>query len=332
MTVADDPPRPPLDGVREHADYVEREYTHWTPRPADRERAAADREGRDARVKDYSTGRRTSETVDVCITVDSSTPASEAITAGGGLLGMNTAKSRPPERFPLDFLDFDFKSAGASFANHRAIVERERPRYAVAPDIEGRDAGRVFEQADDLNRYAETVIVVPKDIHPREVPSRFRVGLPFSRAFGTTMPDPELFVGVGPVHILGGSPTEQRTLYRRLRHEGLEVGSVDTSLPVLYARKGRVWYDRGQFGRPNVPFKQRLRASVEAMRAAWNPRLGITPSIPLEDWEEEPPEYLFHPQAPPRCQHSPCFRAAIADTEFTFCEVHQYDHPDPPRP
>lgn len=299
------------------------------------------------------------ETVDVCVTVRGrSEDASQGIADGGGLLGIDSAISRPDERFPVEFVDWPFReTTEPSWERHLEVVRREQPTYATAPDVDqGRDPDEVFEFADRLDLYADTVVVVPKVIEPRSVPSRFRVGLPFQKAFGgVSLPGEEPgeqqrgagqrqliegqpaatgleladFQDAGDVHVLGGSPAKQREL---LQH-GIEVGSVDGANIVAYARGGRVWTPSGQIsrGNPEWTFQQRVRASVEWMRAAWNPGARLRPSIMPTDEDWLDPEAVYDPyisRAPPPCQRPGCVRPSIAATRYTYCDVDRDTEPE----
>lgn len=295
------------------------------------------------------------ESVDVCVTVRGrSNAAAQAIVDGGGLLGIDSAISRPDTRFPIEFVDWPFReTTEPSWERHLEVVRREQPAYATAPDVEqGRDPAAVYAFADRLDHAADTVIVVPKAVDPRSVPSRFRVGLPFQAAFGgLTLPadqrrgpgqqqlvtsdlavtglDLAAFQDAGTVHVLGGAPSKQL----ELPEHGIDVGSVDGATIVAYARGGRVWTPHGQIsrGNPGWTFQQRVRASVEWLRLAWNPGARLRPSImPVdEDWLD--PEQVYDPyisQAPPPCQRSQCVRPAIAATRYVYCATHRDTEPD----
>lgn len=225
--------------------------------------------------------------VDVYATAEAPRPA-DAILASGAGLGMESSNNRPGDG-PIEFVDFPFTEPDASFEDHLAVVAREQPEVAVAPDVEdGRDPAQVYDQADQLlEAGADAVVVVPKDIHPLEVPTRFRVGVPLAN-FGdgddaqaaldgeTTVdaepvdwPWPE-YRDAGDLHLLGGSPTLQRLAGRYLPN----VASVDTSVPIMVAKKGglwaptrdRNWHDTGpeQFG-----LYERVTHSYDNMARTW---------------------------------------------------------------
>jgi hypothetical protein len=119
------------------------------------------------------------EPIDVCATAYG-TKAAEAISRSGAHLGYETSRSRPPDSLEIEFCDYNFRDR-TPFEEHLAAVEREQPKLAVAPDVQdAADLDEATEQADHLAEHAETVIMVPKGVHPTEIPDRHRVGLPLA--------------------------------------------------------------------------------------------------------------------------------------------------------
>ena len=130
--------------------------------------------------------------------------------------------------FPVDFVDINYKQGRAAWPNHLAFVREHRPKYAVAPDLMAiEDLGDVLAEAERLAAWAQTVIVVPK-VHGimASIPSEFAIGYSVPTSYGGT----ELWIGefVGRrVHLLGGSPRKQATIWRYLSGD---VRSVDGNL------------------------------------------------------------------------------------------------------
>lgn len=184
--------------------------------------------------------------IDVIVTVIGSEANARAIRRGGGLVGMRS--SATPPGGPVAFVDWPYQLADPSVEEHVTVVREQRPRYAVAPDVEGDwTLPDVVDVADELAAYAETVIVVPKAAAPGRVPDRFRLGVPFRQGFETPIGANAFpaYRGHGPVHVLGGNPNEQL----RLREEfGFDVGSVDTPLILAWADFGRVFVAAGGGG------------------------------------------------------------------------------------
>lgn len=190
---------------------------------------------------------------DVIVTVEGrSQETIRAIRAGGGLVGTRSAFELSAD-LGIEFVDWPFvedqqRDGGFPVDEHLAAVRRHSPRYAVAPDIEeGRSLDEVVGIADDLAQHAETVIVVPKEVPPGAVPSRFRIGVPFRDGFSTNLGTNTFsdFDGLPNVHVLGGNPNKHFEL--RDRHR-LDVRSVDTPLPLSWANFGRVFVGGGAGG------------------------------------------------------------------------------------
>lgn len=186
---------------------------------------------------------------------------SRAAHEAGALVGFETSHNPPPEDVPVNFCDFPFTDPSATFEDHLEAVRRHEPAIAVAPDVErGRRLSEVLDAADALSRHAQTVVIVPKSVHPREVPDRYRVGLPLAD-FGSGAPWTVWdYTGHGPVHLLGGPPSRQLTVRQHLR-----VASVDTASPIKAATFGSVWNGAGWDERPDLDMYERVEASYRAM-------------------------------------------------------------------
>lgn len=212
---------------------------------------------------------------------------------GRALLGIPSHKN-VPSGYTVDFVDWPFEESAPSWNTHKAVVRRNRPRYAVAPDVErGRSLEQVIDLADDLRQYADCVIVVPKEVAPAQIPDRFRVGLPFQPNFGSggvQIGQQELgastgnsvrdFAGpdVGGVHVLGGAPHDQL----RIPDFGVDVRSVDTSLPLLYGRYGDVWFEEGRVEMDDLTLYERIEGTLRNMLIAWG-HSGVQPTLTLEE-------------------------------------------------
>lgn len=185
-----------------------------------------------------------------------------AIRASDAHLG---ATSDTPTLHPPAFVDFPFTNPDATFADHLVRVRTVEPRLAVAPDIEnGRTPETVIEQADQLARHAETVIIVPKSVHPSRVPDRFRVGVPLA-SFGSGAPWSTWdYRHCRSVHLLGGGPTRQHHAAACLSG----VDSLDTSALGKLCRFG--YWDSGTLDAPeDWDYRRRLRESLDNYVASW---------------------------------------------------------------
>lgn len=186
--------------------------------------------------------RRMGNGVDVIVTTLGGEQTARAVRAGGGLVGMRSSET-PPEGIPIEFVDWPFMLDNPSIEAHVDAVRSIRPKYAVAPDIDGRHpVSEVIEVGDRLDKYAQNVIVVPKVEPVDVVPDRFVVGVPFRNEWDTDIGVNEYIDFAGrPVHILGGNPTGQIELARRFDYDVL---SVDSPNVLAWADAGRVWVAR----------------------------------------------------------------------------------------
>jgi len=166
------------------------------------------------------------------------------------------------------FLDFPFTDPSATFSDHLTVVEAVEPELTVAPDVErGRTLDEVVRMADELAQHADDVIVVPKTVRPRAVPDRFRVGVPVAK-FGSSAPWGLFeYTGTGPVHVLGGPPSDQLEVGHTL-----PVASVDTSTLGQRARFGSWDRDRGAIDSPDGSwgYRRRLEHALTEYWHAWN--------------------------------------------------------------
>lgn len=150
-------------------------------------------------------------------------------------------------------------------ADHIEAVKEDRPLIAVAPDVTDERDGNSFEVADELAKYAENVIVVPKAMSARKVPSRFRVGIPCQKRFGQVPPRPIWeYQQCEEVHLLGGSPLVQSEIADKIGE--YRVKSLDTASPIAAAQSGKVWgrpfKSTEWYDSPRRSYYERVEASL----------------------------------------------------------------------
>lgn len=96
----------------------------------------------------------TTGAVDVVLTVNGGDEISRAVADSPALLGFETGRYRPPDDLSVGFCDWPFTHPNATFEDHLDIVREERPKYAVAPDVEGDyDLRAVLSLARKLDQY-----------------------------------------------------------------------------------------------------------------------------------------------------------------------------------
>lgn len=280
--------------------------------------------------------------VDVVTTVNGGYFPSLAILRAGGLVGLRSDNQRPPMEVPIEFVDWPFEDGAFTterWERHLQLVTREEPRLAVAPDAnENIDYGRVLEYADELRKVAGTVIVVPKAVHPSEVPDEYRVGMPCQERFGPTpWPWPE-YQHAGPkgVHLLGGSPSK----HAEIRRYYIPIRSLDTASVVKSAHFGSYWQDGG-WNEGDFGMYPTLERSVRGMVEFFNEKppseftfdlpLGMQKKLKLpateplsdEEWEDIELAYRL---AGARGARAPCMEPDCTDPmigETSYCTAHQ---------
>lgn len=184
---------------------------------------------------------------------------------------MGSARRRALRLWPRQQLAGGLK-AGRSNKEKRAVgsVARScRPRLAVAPDVNDyTNFEDALAWADELSLYADTVIVVPKAVHPTDVPDYYRVGMPCQERFG---PPPWKWLEYRPckeVHFLGGSPVKHREIVKY----GVPMESLDTSVPLTSAGWGDFWNGRKweNTSKQEDFFYENLERSYRNLRVGFN--------------------------------------------------------------
>jgi len=168
--------------------------------------------------------------------------------------------------FPPDFIDQDWKKSrckaheefGAPSCDLCALKRSElrpvymerlaghRPTQATVLDWEWESQlSEVLEWAEDAAAYAAIIIIIPKvvggiDLLPQTVGSKkVHLGYSVATSYGATTVTPMEFKN-RPVHLLGGSPQEQKWLWLR---SGMNVVSVDGNMHLKMATKHNAFFD-----------------------------------------------------------------------------------------
>lgn len=201
---------------------------------------------------------------DVYMTVQGrSEDTTKAIVGSDAYLGVESSHEWLSQYTP-EFVDFPFTDPDATFSDHLSVVREVEPALTVAPDIEkGRALSDVVATADVLNAHADTVVVVPKSVHPSTVPERFRVGVPLAD-YGSGAPWAAWdYQDCGPVHLLGGGPARQLTTAKCI-----PVASVDTATLGKTSRFG--YWDGGSTDAPDGwDYRRRLYESLNNYADVW---------------------------------------------------------------
>lgn len=265
------------------------------------------------------------------------------------LLGYESHRSAPPNGERVDFVDWPFnRDFDPDFEDHLDVVKRERPKLAVAPDIEnGRSLEDVLELADRMDPYVQdAVIVVPKEAHPGDVPDRYRVGLPLAN-WGSddeqnTLED---YAQAGSVHFLGGTPKTQLDAARVV-----QPASIDSSTIGKAASFGNIWVrpkptpqyeqgshpcERSEYGegpaiyiaKQRYSYLDRVITSLRNIVVAWSDRYGYQDAIEYREWPYNAEAgvsdlaWSMAGRAPPPCQEPDCYEL-VEGIESYYCPDH----------
>lgn len=185
----------------------------------------------------------------------------------GWLPGARYTNLRDIRRFDrLGFLDINWKNY--NFIKHLEAARETRPLLTVARDIENLDhLSQTLDEAYQLLEYAETVVVVPKDLRLTDriddmIPSAFGLGFSVPTRYGGTAIPTSSFRR--PVHLLGGRPDIQRRLAREM-----PIATLDCNRFTLDAGFGD--YFDGERFRPHPAggYETCLRASLVNINRLW---------------------------------------------------------------
>lgn len=145
-----------------------------------------------------------------------------------------------------DYFDYDH-------AQHLAVVSEIKPKYATVRDVMSKkqcqkdgieyfELAQILDWAEELNDYAQNVIVIPKYDCLDKIPEKFMLGYSVPTSHGGTPLPPESFGG-RRVHLLGGSWRKQLDYLSLLKDD---IVSVDNNYIQNIARQfGQVVYPDG---------------------------------------------------------------------------------------
>lgn len=164
------------------------------------------------------------------------------------------------------FLDIDWKRY--NFQYHLKAARDSRPLLTVARDLFNiADLLSVLREAEQLQKYAKYVVLVPKDPAfsgrlNKLIPDHYLLGYSVPTRYGSTPLSPSEFDR--PVHLLGGRPDRQRVLA-----EKLPVFSLDCNRFTLDAAFGD--YFDGQTFRPHPEggYDRCLHDSIANINYLW---------------------------------------------------------------
>ena len=186
----------------------------------------------------------------------------------------NLRDIRSVEFAGVGLLDIHWRSY--DFEQHIDAVACVLPRITIARDVESIfEIDSILKEAEQLNRYARLVAIVPKDIRltgrfEELIPKEFILAYSVPTKYGGTHISTKYYRR--PVHLLGGRPEIQRRLA-----EEMNVISFDCNRFTYDAKYGD--YFDGEIFRPH-PFggyEQCIRESIRNINSLWGD-YSITPT------------------------------------------------------
>ena len=199
----------------------------------------------------------------------------QAALDAGFLLGVRSDRSSYD--FQIAFVDNEYKRP--NWELHLRRVMKEAPKYATVPDLREdaldlADIERALRQADELASYCQIPLIVPKRSDQLAyLPAQYAIAYSVPSTYGGAQFGPWKLAG-RRVHLLGGSPSTQRRIYRAIK-DSADVVSVDGNMAqkvglskLNYWSQRCVW-EKAPRGTPCLEVVQRSFINISAMwRAA----------------------------------------------------------------
>jgi hypothetical protein len=193
----------------------------------------------------------------------------------GWLVGVRSDKHAYDECFPIRFVDIKYRLP--DYARHLALTQRVRPRYAVVPDLNEcvttqEDIQRALQQAEQLARFCDIPLVVPKRIEQLALlPQDTAIGFSVQSAYGgfaVSLLDELTRTGLQNrrIHLLGGSPHRQMDIFLHLSHIA-RIVSADGNMAQRMSAVQKYWL-RGKW--VLHPQARRGKSSVTTECIAWS--------------------------------------------------------------
>jgi len=168
---------------------------------------------------------------------------------------------RDKPHFPIHFADQDWKKPDRS--KYMAQLAAHRPSIATVLDLQRRTQLRqVIDWAEEASQYCSHVVIIPKvrgaiQKLPRRVNNKdIILGFSVPSKYGATTLEPTEFSS-WPVHLLGGSPHRQISLWRDMSAY-CDIVSIDGNYTQLVAIKFNKFWANGDAHYANNRWLPRL--------------------------------------------------------------------------
>ncbi|HJR79993.1 MAG TPA: DUF6610 family protein [Anaerolineales bacterium] len=182
------------------------------------------------------------------------------------------ARSDDAREFPRcnGLIDINWKNY--DWGRHLETVEKHRPKYAVAPDIEKNDdLDKTLSLASSLEYLCDRVIIVPKNnnlLH--HIPKKYVIGISVPTSYSGFIPNPDDLTG-RDVHLLGGSPKQQKMLWMQYQSLKISVISLDVNCHNKVSSFGKYWDGKRWFreGKYSLDKYDAFRRSCKGIKQMW---------------------------------------------------------------
>ena len=126
--------------------------------------------------------------------------------------------------------------------DHLKAVKNHRPKYAVVPDIESwKSLDRALEMAKALEEICERVIIVPKQHGiTSNIPLKYIIGISVPTSYSGFIPFSRELIN-RDIHLLGGSPNQQKELWQYYMKMNIHITSVDINCHNKVSSFGKYW-------------------------------------------------------------------------------------------
>lgn len=189
-------------------------------------------------------------------------------------------------------IDIDWKNY--DWEEHKFAVKEHRPKYAVVPDVCNEDdLSYSMKLAQEIEKHCENVIVVPKvkDIIYR-IPNKYIIGISVPTSYSGFIPRVSN-LEKRKIHLLGGSPNQQKELWKYYSIMGLEVTSVDINCHNKASNYGNYWngYKWVHEGKHKIDKYEAFRRSCVGILSMWE-ELGINNHMEYKCYNKDEKYYI----------------------------------------
>jgi hypothetical protein len=187
----------------------------------------------------------------------------------GWLPGARYTNLRDIKNFKkIGLIDIDWKNYNYKF--HLKIVKKIKPFMTVARDvIDYTQLDQIIKEAKILEKYCSKIIIVPKDKVLKDyiddilgLSNKFILGYSVPTKYGKT--DIPIKYFKGPVHLLGGRPTFQKKLSKKL-----DVFSFDCNSFTIDAQFGKYFDGKKYVKLKNSKYDFCIENSIEGINKLW---------------------------------------------------------------